>query len=84
MKGSGMGWVKEPCIVNGTRFDSVDDMIDENELDRKKTLAAFALGMTEFTNSDGFHVEIAMEDPDLESDRVRRTRNFPFPGWRDA
>ena len=83
MSGNGLNWVKRPCICNGTRFDSVELMIDENELNRARALAAFALGETEYSEGD-FHVEFRLEDPDLESDRIRRTRNFFFPGWRKA
>ena len=80
MASTGMTWVKRPCIVNGTRFDSVELMVDEHELDRPRALACFALGETEYSEGD-FHIEFKLEDPDLESDRVRRTRRFVFPGW---
>ena len=84
MPGNGLSWVNEPCICNGTRFDTVELMIEEHELDRPRALAAFALGMEEYEERDGFCIEFRLEDPGLESDRVRRTRNFLFPGWRQA
>ena len=82
MAETGTSWVKKPCWANGTRFDTVELMVEENMLDRRKALACFCLGETEYREGE-FVVEFRMDDPDLESDRIRRTRRFRFPGWKD-
>ena len=78
------GWTGMPCWANGTRFDSVDLMIEENLLTRDRALACFALGETDYTEKDGYTVEFRLDDDDMESDRVRRAAPFTWTGWRKA
>lgn len=69
-----------PVVCNGTRFDTFDLMVEENELDPMRARAAFALGYTEYDEEDGFSCEFGFEDPEVESDRVRGAVHLPVRG----
>ena len=73
-------WRKEPIYCNDTRFDNVDILIDEYEVDPKKFMAAIALGHKVFRCDDGFEMELRFENEELEHDRRHKAIWLGIPG----